>query len=197
MNNFSGLRKARGSRARLLLRRFGLCLAIAALCLVTVPIAGAQSRESATAGRTFLWVGGGVSDYYLQFGAHNNIGISGYVDADSVRRFGIEAEGRWLEFHQANDIHAETYLAGPRYHFSLGRFQPYAKGLAGLGKFNFTNNYAQGNYFVIAPGGGLDYRLSPRWSARADFEYQYWPQFTFGSMSSAGVSVGVRYLILR
>ena len=46
-------------------------------------------------------------------------------------------------------------------------------------------------------GGGADYRLSSRWGARADFEYQYWPQFTFGSMSSGGVTLGLRYLLLR
>jgi hypothetical protein len=49
----------------------------------------------------------------------------------------------------------------------------------------------------VAPGGGIDYCLGPRWSVRVDGEYQYWPQFTFGAMSSAGVTVGFRYLILR
>jgi hypothetical protein len=29
----------------------------------------------------------------------------------------------------------------------------------------------------------------------ADVEYQFWPQFTYGSMTSAGVSVGLRYNI--
>jgi opacity protein-like surface antigen len=109
----------------------------------------------------------------------------------------MQSEVCWLEFHQNSNIHAKTYLAGPRYHFDLGRFQPYAKGLVGIGNFNFTYNYAHGRYFVIAPGAGLDYRLNHRLSVRVDGEYQYWPQFTFGPMSSGGVSVGIRYLILR
>jgi opacity protein-like surface antigen len=198
MNTLNRVESTRGSSARLLLRnRFLVCLILAALPLLGGMNAFSQVRESATAGRTFLWVGGGASGYYIQYGAVKNLGVTAYVDADSVRRFGIEAEGRWLQFHQTNDIHAETYLAGPRYHFNMGRFQPYVKGLGGLGKFNFTNNYAHGSYFVVAGGGGADYRLSSRWSARADFEYQYWPQFTFGAMSSGGVTVGVRYLILR
>ncbi len=198
MKNLDSRNLARGSGARLLPRRYTLLsLLVAVLLLLGNQCGVAQSNESATAGRSFLWVGGAVSGYYLQYGQSKNLGVTGYVDADSVRRFGIEAEGRWLDFHQKNDIHAETYLAGPRYHFNAGRFQPYAKGLVGLGKFNFTYNYARGSYFVIAPGGGLDYFISPRWSARADFEYQYWPQFTFGAMSSGGVSLGVRYLILR
>ncbi len=174
-----------------------LFLGLAVLALAAGRTAFAQAAESANAGRAYVWVGGGISGYYLQYGERKNLGVTGYIDADSVRRFGIEAEGRWLDFHQTNNIHAETYLAGPRYHFNVGRFQPYAKGLVGLGKFNFTYNYAHGNYFVVAPGGGVDYRLSPRWSARIDGEYQYWPQFTFGAMSSAGVSVGIKYLLIR
>lgn len=196
MNRLSRVERTRGGRARLLLRS-AVWLILAVLAVAAGRNAAAQSRESATAGRLFLWVGGGASGYYIQYGAVKNLGITAYVDADSVRRFGIEAEGRWLDWHQNNDIHAETYLAGPRYHFNVGRIQPYVKGLAGLGRFNFTNNYAYGRYFVVAGGGGMDYRLSPRWSARADFEYQYWPQFTFGAMSSGGVTVGVRYLVLR
>jgi NHL repeat len=70
-------------------------------------------------------------------------------------------------------------------------------GLAGLGLFNFTYNYAHGSYLVVAPGAGMDYRLSPRWTVRVDGEYQYWPQFTFAPTSSAGVSVGVKHLIYR
>lgn len=198
MNIFNRVETRRGGGARLLLSRKWLVY----LLLAVLPLLGAgralgQSRESATAGRTFLWVGGGASAYYLQYGAVKNYGVTAYVDGDSVRRFGFEAEGRWLDYHQTSNIHAETYLAGPRYHFNTGRLQPYVKGLGGLGKFNFTDNYAKGSYLVVAGGGGADYRLSSRWGARADFEYQYWPQFTFGPMSSGGVTLGVRYLLLR
>lgn len=195
MHTSSGVETARGSRARLF--HFFLCTGLAVLLLAGGRSAPAQSRESATAGNVFVWVGGGASGYYLQYGETKNLGITAYVDADSIRRFGFEAEGRWLEFHQENNIHAETYLAGPRFHFNVGRCQPYVKVLAGLGKFNFPFNYAHGSYFVVGGGGGLDYRLSRRWGARADFEYQNWPQFTFGAMSSGGVTVGLRWRILK
>jgi len=192
MNYFDNLAKASGGARRQLRTCATFCI-MAGLMMM----AGAQSRESAERGGTYFWVGGGASAYYMQYGGGKNLGVTGYFDADSIRRFGFEAEGRWLEFHQNNNIHAETYLGGPRYHFNMGRFQPYVKGLAGLGYFNFTYNYAYGRYIVIAPWGGLDYRLSPRLSVRADGEYQYWPQFTFGPMSSGGLSLGLRYLILR
>lgn len=194
MNYFDGLNQKRSGR--------GKALAIFSMCLIILsPLAGrcafGQVAESANIGGYSIWVGTGVSGYYLGYGSVKNLGITAYVDTDSIRRLGLEGEGRWLQLHQTNDIHADTYLGGPRYHFNLGRYQPYVKGLAGVGLFNFTYNYAHGSYFVIAPGGGIDYRLAPRWSVRVDGEYQYWPQFTFGPMSSGGVTVGVRYLILR
>src|SRR5215472_6888468 len=197
MYNFECLQIKRGSRAGLLLRERLITCAMAVLLILAGSNAFGQSRESATAKRTFVWVGGGLSGYHLQFGQRNNLGVTGYIDADPVRRFGLEAEGRWLNFHQTNDVHAETYLAGPRYHIDIGKFQPYVKGMAGLGKFNFTYNYAHGTYFVVGPGAGLDYRVSPRLHVRVDGEYQYWPHFTFGSMSSGGISVGIRYLVFR
>jgi len=76
-----------------------------------------------------------------------------------------------------------------------GRLQFYGKGLAGLGQFNYPYNYATGSYFVVAGGGGVDYRWKHRISIRGDVEYQYWPQFTYGAMSSYGVSVGAAYHI--
>jgi len=176
----------------------GICLAclIVLLGLASSRVASGQATESATADHDLLWAGAGGSYYTLGYGDRKLVGLTGWVDYDTVRRYGIEAEGRWLDWQQTANVHDETFLLGPRYHMNYGRLQIYAKGLVGFGKFNFPYNYATGNYFVIAPGGGVDYRLSRRWSVRSDFEYQIWPQFTFGSMSSAGITVGLRRKIL-
>jgi opacity protein-like surface antigen len=32
-----------------------------------------------------------------------------------------------------------------------------------------------GNYLVLAPGAGANYRLSRRWALRGEYEYQLWP----------------------
>ena len=157
MNYFDGLNQMRSGRGRAL-AIFSMCLFI--LAHVAGRCAFGQVAESANIGGYSIWVGTGVSGYYLGYGSVKNLGITAYVDTDSIRRLGLEGEGRWLQFHQTNDIHADTYLGGPRYHFNLGRYQPYVKGLAGVGLFNFTYNYAHGSYFVIAPGGGIDYRLA-------------------------------------
>ncbi len=164
--------------------------------LFTSPRAQAQIAESADVTHPSLWAGAAVSDYYIQYGERKMLGITGFVEADSAHHFGLEAEGRWLEFRQTANVHLETYTIGPRFHVDLGRFQPYVKGLVGVGDFNFPYNYAHGSYLLVAGGGGVDYTLSHRWSIRlADLEYQDWPQFTFGAMSSVGVSSGIRYRV--
>ena len=163
---------------------------------VGVGAAGASSAQvvpAGDAGGLVLTAGATASGYYVQYGERKLLGISAFIDADTKRRIGLEGEARWLEFHQIGNVHAETYAMGPRYHMNFGRFQPYAKGLVGIGKFNFPYNDAHGSYLVIAAGGGVDYRITRRLRLRlADCEYQYWPQFTFAPMTTFGVSSGLR-----
>jgi hypothetical protein len=164
-----------------------------AVCLGATGAAHGQVVPAADRGGLTLSAGGMASGYYVQYGKVKLLGAAAFVDADTRRHIGIEGEARWLDFHQTNDIHDSTYMAGPRYHREVGRFQPYVKGLVGVGHFNFPYNYAKGNYLVVAPGGGVDFRLNHRIQIRvADFEYQIWPQFTYGQMSSVGVSSGIR-----
>lgn len=166
------------------------------LCLGLPAAARAQVAPAADAGGAIISAGGMASGSYLQYGERKMLGITGFVDADTKRRIGIEAEGRWIDFHQTANVHAETYSIGARYHFDINRFQPYVKGLAGFGHFNFPYNLAHGSYLVITAGGGVDYALTRRIHIRAvDFEYQDWPQFTYGAMGSATVSTGLRVRI--
>jgi hypothetical protein len=186
------------SRIRLRLPpRLRYCPALAAACLAVCLAASGAARAqvvpSAAAGGFRLSAGGTGSGYYLQYGEREMIGASAFVDADLIRGLGIEAEGRWLEYHQTEDVHVETYSVGLRYHMNFHRFQPYAKGLIGYGDFNFPFNFARGRYLVATAGGGLDYRLNHRIHIRvADVEYQNWPEFTYGAMTSVGVSAGLR-----
>ena len=178
---------------------FEVCVA-ALLVLATLSAgarhAQAQVQAAGDEGGLIVSAGAMGSGYYLQYGQRKIVGITAFVDADTKRRFGIEAEGRWLEFHQTANVHAETYSAGARYHFDVGRFAPYAKVLVGSGDFNFPYNYAYGRYLVVTGGGGLDFRWTRRITVRAvDFEYQDWPNFTFGNMNSFGVNAGLRVRI--
>jgi hypothetical protein len=178
-----------GRRAVFMVILLSACLGLARTASAQVVFAGDQGGLTLTAGAT-------ASGYQVQYGEQKLLGVAAVVDVDTRRRFGVEGEARWLMFHETNQLHATTWMAGPRYHFTRGKFQFYGKGLVGVGQFYFPYKYAQGNYLVAAPGGGVDYRWTRRVSFRlADVEYQFWPQFTFGSMTSYGVSAGVRYHI--
>ena len=162
--------------------------------------ASAQSPESAVGDYSSLAAGGSVNVTRLQYGQRWLGGATAFVDANFTWRYGLEGETNWAFLHQEQQIHATTYLVGPRYQFAaMGnnyRWRPYAKFLVGDGYFNFPYHYAWGNYFVMAPGAGIDYRVNSRIRLRlCDAEYQYWPGFTYGAMSNLNVSAGVRYRI--
>lgn len=163
-------------------------------------MARAQSVPDASEGGFRLSAGGTASAYELGYGEVKKLGASAFVDFDTLHHFGVEGEARWLSFAlqptgpgPAADEHATTYLIGPRYSRHYGKFQPYVKGLVGVGEFNFPYNLGTDSCFVVAPGAGVDYRLTHRISWRAvDAEYQFWPQFYYGNMKSYGVSSGIR-----
>ena len=168
-------------------------VAILALAAGLASLARGQAAPSGDEGGLGIFAGATGTGSYVQYGERKMLGVTGFVDADGRRRLGIEAEGQWVEFHQSSDVHIETYSIGARYHFVKGRFQPYVKGLVGFGDFNFPYNLATGRFLVVSGGGGLDIRLSRRIYIRAvDFEYQSWPQFTFGAMTTLNASAGLR-----
>jgi hypothetical protein len=175
------------------LRSHVLSATLAAFCFAGSLVASAQVVPAGYQERIAIHAGGTASEYYLQYGETRLLGATPFADIDIWRHYGVEAEARFLEFNQPVDIHAETYLAGPRARLNLGRFHVYAKGLVGLGVFHYTRGLGTDNDFVVAPGGGVDYHISPRVHIRlADVEYQYWPEFHYGPMSSFGISAGFR-----
>ncbi|MFP5228913.1 MAG: hypothetical protein ACLGXA_14940 [Acidobacteriota bacterium] len=162
--------------------------------------ARAQSPEAAVGDWSSLAVGGSFNATRLQYGQHWLYGGTVFADANFTWRYGIEGETNWEVLHQFEQTHATTYLLGPRFQLAgMGQnaqWRPYVKFLVGDGYFNFPYSYATGNYFVMAPGGGLDYRVNSRIRLRLfDVEDQYWPGFTYGSMTNISVSTGVRYRI--
>jgi hypothetical protein len=170
--------------------------AILAVCLAASHPASGQVVPAGDAGGSSLTVGATATGYALQYGDRKMLGMAAIVDLDTKRRTGFEGEAQWLIFHQTANVHTTTWLIGPRYHLTFGRWQPYAKGLVGFGQFNYPYNLGQDTDLVIAPGGGIDYRITHRVRVRlADFEYQFWPQFHYGALSSYGISSGIRVRI--
>jgi hypothetical protein len=173
-----------------------LAAVLLAACIATARPASGQVVPAADAGGCKVTVGATATGYALQYGDRKMLGVAAIADVDTNRRIGIEGEAQWLMFHQTANVHTTTYLIGPRYHMTFCRFQPYAKGLIGFGQFNYPYHLGQDNDLVIAPGGGVDFRISRRVRLRlADFEYQIWPQFHYGALSSYGISSGIRVRI--
>jgi hypothetical protein len=172
---------------------------------LAVVSAHAQVVPSATS-RTFSVSAGAFGsmaqpDYgdqgFAQTSPNRLFGPGAFVDVHFSRWVQVEAEGRWLRFNQfylrglPPGNGESTYLIGPRIPIvTFHRISPYGKFLVGLGNGPFLN----GNTFVLGYGGGVDYRLTRRFTLRAiDFEYQRWG--VTPTLYPYGGSVGISYKI--
>jgi len=165
---------------------------------VSAKVAGAQAQPPASGPGSFISVGGGVSAYQADYGKRVLGGFVAYVDMHPEWRYGIEGEARFLRYHTDQDVTEQTYLVGPKVYALRGNLRPYGKFLIGAGKIVLPFNYAQGTFLTYAPGAGIDYLVTDRISLRViDFEYQQWPQFTFGALHPYGLSAGVNFRLNR
>jgi hypothetical protein len=178
-------------------RTFFLLLA-AALLVAWAGVAHAQTTPEGNRGVLQLSAGGTGSFDSIQYGSRQMFGVGAFVDAETTGHFGLEAEGRWIEFPQQNDdVHAETYSIGGRYHWVLtNHWQPYAKALIGFGSFNYAYGLGQDHDLIVTAGGGVDFRATHRIYFRvAEFEYQDWPEAQFGNLIPFNVSAGLKVRI--
>ena len=172
------------------------------LCVVSMLLstlgAGAQAyRAAATGPGAYTTVGIEGSFFKGDYGKVNLYGPTIVVDTHLHRYVGIEAEARFLRWGGKQGVQQNTYLAGPRYSFKPSGWVPYVKMPVGLGTMRFPYGYGNGNYFVMAPGAGVE-----KWIAHdtvrirvVDLEYQVWPQFTFGTLKPYGVSTGISFRV--
>jgi len=166
------------------------------LTLLSRRAAFAQALPTGSGPGAYVIVGGTFSAFQADYGNRTITGASVYGDANLTWRYGIEVEARRMDYPGFGERQS-TLLAGPRWSLRPKGFVPYAKILVGGGRFDFPFNYGTGNYFVVAPGAGVDLRLGHRIQLRlVDYEYQLWPGFTFGSIHPYGVSAGISYQIL-
>lgn len=152
-----------------------------------------------------LWVGAEYSNFEPDYKPTARLGGAGfYADWSLSQRVAVEGEMRFLHFNSTGGETQDHYLIGPK--VALLRWvtvKPYAKFLVGLGKNNFPYDIGYGKYFAMAPGGGVDYELSPRWAVRGDYEYQLWPSApdipgqTNNGMTPNGFSLGIAYRVFH
>lgn len=157
-----------------------------------------------------LVVGGGISDFSLDFGpSRRMLGVTAWADWNFRRLpsvfsgLGLEAEGRDINFNRPSSLtrmRQDTLLGGVIYTWRrYPRFQPYGKYLVGIGSIDFppfpgNPNYTHDTRTVSAPGAGLDYRLWHKVSLRADYEYQFWHAiFGLNDLNPNGVTIGAVY----
>ncbi len=175
------------------LKSFFIFSALMTLLFSEPPKVRGQAHGAATAIGTYAAVGGGITIFQDDYGKRLLGGGVLYTDLNPTWRYGLEGEIRYLRVHSAEQVTETNYLAGIRVALRPWGVQPYAKLLVGAGRISLPFDYASGTYFTYAPGGGVDYTLSDRLSVRLfDFEYQLWPDFSYGSLRPYGVSAGLR-----
>ena len=96
-----------------------------------------------------------------------------------------------MKFNEYLGIDENTYSIGPRIPITtFHKVTPYGKVLIGLG----TGGFLTGEALVTTFGGGVDYRLSRKFTLRAfDFEYQRWN--VTPTLYPYGGSVGMSYKV--
>lgn len=126
-----------------------------------------------------------------QAGPNPLFGVGAYVDYKMSRWVTITSEGNWLRFNEYLGINEDTYSIGAKVPITTFKgLTPYGKFMVGLGSGSFLNGHST----VLTYGGGVDYRLSKRFTLRAfDFEYQQW--LLTPTLYPYGGSVGIGYKI--
>ncbi|HEX4311824.1 MAG TPA: outer membrane beta-barrel protein [Acidobacteriaceae bacterium] len=185
----------------------------------------AQAAPATVGGTATFWAGGEISSFNPDYSCSSNkpfgcnsqlVGPAAFFDMNVRPKWGIEGEARWLHWNGPGGQIESNYLGGGRYRVArYHRLDAWVKLLVGAGLITTPNYPAagslKGSYFAYAPGGTLDFRLTPRISIRGDYEYQFWPSFagppTFNSTTGTfvqhadgltpnGFSLGVTYKFL-
>lgn len=156
-------------------------------------VANGQAVATASGPGSSVSVGGGISAFQAVYGDQKIAGGFAYADVNPHWRVGLEGEARYLRYRNFEDVTETNYIGGVRVMLLRPRrLQPYTKFLAGMGRITLPFGYAHGSFLTYAPGAGLDVALNNYVTVRAlDFEYQHWPQFTYGAISPYGISAGI------
>ena len=163
-----------------------------------------------------LSVGSGFSAINPDYGSGKLYGETIWVDCSPIgvvpiaRRVGIEIEVRELRFLRSPSeriLREDVGLAGVTYALrSFSRLQPYLKAEWGLGNLDYlvrANRSYHQSRTVTNLGGGLEWRAFGAAWIRADYAYEFYPDFflgipqkpTSGSVAPQGVTVGLMFQI--
>jgi hypothetical protein len=166
-------------------------LAVAFLFVCAACSVLAQTVPAATESRLPLAVGAGFSGYNPDLRGGHLLGGALWVDyfPNQVPRLlqgiGIEAEARDLSLDRSSsqpaNLREDTVEGGLIYSWRHFRnVHPYGKFLMGYGNTDYENAAklrGHDSRTITIAGGGVDIRVFQRVWLRADYEYQFWPDF--------------------
>jgi hypothetical protein len=173
-----------------------------------------QTLESATENGPRQWtIGTGLSYFTPSYGPGRIAGETLWID-NSLERvpaflsgLSVDFEARNLSFARSSDepvMRVDTAGGGAMYRWDhFLKALPYAKVTEGLGNIDYMagTDRAHQSRAVTGMGGGCDIRaFGPVW-VRADYEYEYWPNFWIKKVASPvgaplnpqGLTVGAIY----
>jgi hypothetical protein len=180
---------------------FLFCIVIATFALSAsgqvVPSATARAPKITAGGFGSMFQPDYAGSFIAQTSPNRLYGVGAFVDVRLNRWVGVEGEAQWLRFNQfywgnpPTGNGENTYSIGPKVPIRTYKgLTPYGKFLVGMGGGPFLNGHST----VLTYGGGVDYRLSKKFTLRAfDFEYQQWTMTP--TLYPYGGSVGIGYKI--
>jgi hypothetical protein len=186
------------------------CLLLAAMpafCQVNAPYEGSGFP---------ITVGAGASSWDPDWGQGRMLGITAWADwypsqlPPILHGLGVEAEGRDVRFDRhlqpnngdpqrsgQGNTTEDTIGGGPIYMRPVMKnLSLYAKLVFSIGSVDFISNsptYSHDTRTVMAPGGGIEYRIFRQLGVRADYEYQDWGKLLGTTLNPQGFTVGVNY----
>ncbi|MGD0294451.1 MAG: outer membrane beta-barrel protein [Terracidiphilus sp.] len=186
---------------------------LAALLVCATVSVFAQTVPAATRNKVPLAVGAGVSGYNADLGAGDLFGGTLWIDytlphmPHLLNGLGLEVEGRDLNYGRSpsawTNLRMDVASGGVIYSWPRYRnFRPYGKYLMGFGNIDYGAPVypTQATRTVTSMGGGVDYRVFRNIWARADYEFQSWPDFWKlngaahgASLTPEGFTVGAMY----
>jgi opacity protein-like surface antigen len=197
-----------------------LGLALGALFVCAISPAPAQTAADATEQPFPFAVGAGFSAFNPDFGHGHLLGGTLWIDYTPpiapwfLRGIGIEAAARDLNYgrsaSQSSNLRQDIAEGGLKYSWQHFRsFRPYGKFMMGYGNTDYDSSLNPTQPFkryhdsrtISAIGGGMEYRISRRVWLRADYEYQFWPNFfkhqdptlPAGQLNPQGFTIGAMY----
>lgn len=111
------------------------------------------------------------------------------------RNFALSVEPR-VKIVPGEIVSEHTYGAAIRFEYRIHSFAPYVDCNFSYGVITLTHptdHYRTDNSIVTSPGFGLDYRLTPQWSARFDYQFEHWNLADNTAFDPRAASFGVVY----